>query len=74
LIEHPYDRHAKTDLIFQTWPDELRQHGVSDDALYQIIMEIRKQIEPNPSKPHYLMTWRGKPEGGYQFFPEGRPT
>jgi ATP-binding cassette subfamily F protein uup len=26
-----------------------------------------------PSEPAYLITWRGKPEGGYQFFPEGRP-
>jgi hypothetical protein len=73
LARHPYERHTKTDLIFNTWPDELRKQGVSDDALYQIIMEIRKQIEPNPSKPNYLVTWRGKPEGGYQFFPEGRP-
>jgi hypothetical protein len=73
LIQHPYQRHTKTDLIFNTWPDDLRQKGVSDEALYQIILEVRRQIEPNPAQPRYLVTWRGKPEGGYQFFPEGRP-
>ena len=74
LIENPYTRHTKTDLIFSTWPDELRQEGVTDDSLYQVIMEIRKKIEPNSSEPRYLVTRRGKPEGGYQFFPEGRPS
>ena len=73
MIRHPRVRHTKTDLIDNTWPDELRQEGVNDNSLYQIILNIRKAIEPNPSKPHYLVTWRGKPEGGYQFFPEGRP-
>lgn len=73
LIKHPRVKHAKTDLIINTWPSELRQEGVSDNSLYQVIFTIRKTIEPNPSEPSYLITWRGKPEGGYQFFPEGRP-
>ncbi|MEE8390037.1 MAG: hypothetical protein V3S14_04475, partial [Anaerolineae bacterium] len=61
------------DLIGSTWPDELRQQGVTDDSLYQVIRELRKRIEPDPAKPCYIVTWRGRPEGGYQFFPEGRP-
>lgn len=73
LIRHPRLSHTKTDLIFNTWPDELRQQGVSDNSLYQLISTLRKAIEPDPSQPAYLVTWRGKPEGGYQFFPEGRP-
>lgn len=72
LLAHPRQRHAKTDLIASTWPDELRRQGVTDDSLYQVIMELRKKIEPNPARPRYLLTWRGRPEGGYQFFPEGR--
>jgi hypothetical protein len=73
LIKHPRIRHTKTDLIVSTWADELRQQGVTDNSLYQVILGLRKAIEPNPGKPVYLITWRGKPEGGYQFFPEGRP-
>ncbi len=73
LVRHPRIRHAKTDLIVNTWPDELRRQGVTDDSLYQVIRELRKRIEPNPAKPCYIVTWRGRPEGGYQFFPEGRP-
>jgi len=73
LIRHPRIRHTKTDLIISTWPDELRRKGVSDSSLYQVILTLRRKIEPNPGEPHYLTTWRGKPEGGYQFFPEGRP-
>jgi len=73
LVRHPRMRHAKTDLIVNTWPDELRRQGVSDDSLYQVISELRKKIEPNPARPCYIITWRGRPEGGYQFFSEGRP-
>lgn len=73
LVKHPRLCHTKTDLIINTWPDELRQQGVADSSLYQVILTLRKAIEPHPSEPSYLITWRGKPEGGYQFFPEGRP-
>lgn len=73
LIKHPRLSHTKTDLIVNAWPDDLRQQGVADSSLYQVILTLRKAIEPNPSEPSYLITWRGKPEGGYQFFPEGRP-
>ena len=67
LVENPRIRHTKTDLIISTWPDELRQEGVSDDSLYQVIMELRKQIEPNPAQPCYLVTRRGRPEGAISF-------
>jgi DNA-binding winged helix-turn-helix (wHTH) protein len=73
LVVHPIIRHTKTDLIVGTWPDELRRQGVTDDSLYQVIRELRKRIEPSPAKPCYIVTWRGRPEGGYQLFPEGRP-
>ena len=74
LIDNPYSRHTKTDLIINTWPDELRKQGVTDNSLYQVIFSLRQVVEPAPGKPAYLVTWRGKPEGGYQFFSEGRPS
>ena len=74
FVLHPKIRHTKTDIIVNAWPSELREGtGVADDSLYQVIMALRKKIEPNPAKPCYLVTWRGTTEGGYQFFPEGRP-
>jgi len=73
LVRYPRLRHTKTDLILSTWPEELRRQGVTDESLYQVIMGLRKKIEPHPSQPCYIVNWRGKPEGGYQFYPEGRP-
>jgi hypothetical protein len=73
LLKNPRLRHTKTDLIVNVWPEELRREGVSDNSLYQVIFQIRQAIEVNPGQPAYLVNWRGKPEGGYQFFPEGRP-
>jgi len=72
LVQHPRVRHTKTDLIVNTWPEELRREGVTDQSLYQAILELRKKIEPDWTKPRHLITWRGKPEGGYQFFSEGQ--
>lgn len=73
LVANPRQKHSKTDLIFQTWPKELKERGVTDDSLYQIIHQLRQMIEPDPAHPCYIVNWRGRPEGGYQFFPEGKP-
>lgn len=73
LVAHPRQKHSKTDLIFQAWPKELKERGVTDDSLYQIIHQLRQLIEPDPTRPCYIVNWRGRPEGGYQFFPEGKP-
>ncbi len=73
LLENPLQRHTKTDIIVHAWPKELRKLGVTDDSLYQVIAALRRKIEQNPSKPTYLVTWRGRPEGGYQLYPNGSP-
>ena len=73
FVKHPRLRHTKTELIMNAWHEEMRQEGVTDDSLFQAIRALRQKIEPNPAKPVYIVTWRGKPEGGYQLFPEGRP-
>jgi hypothetical protein len=74
LLKHPRQRHSYTDLIVNAWSDEDRYHGVTNDSLFQVIRGLRQKLEPNPGEPVYLVNWRGKPEGGYLFFPEGRPT
>jgi hypothetical protein len=73
LVQHPGVQHSKTELIMNAWPDQPCREGVSDASVYQIIRELRARIEPDPSQPCHIITWRGYPEGGYQFFPEGRP-
>jgi len=74
LVKHPHVRHTKTDLILNAWPDDPDPTARTDDSVYQVIRGLRCKIEPNPSKPRYIVTWRGTgaQEGGYQFFPQGR--
>ncbi len=74
LVAHPLVRHTKTDLILNVWPDEPYPLERSDDSVYQVIRGLRIKVEPDPSKPRYIVTWRGAgaQEGGYQFFPRGR--
>ncbi|MEZ4866682.1 MAG: helix-turn-helix domain-containing protein [Caldilineaceae bacterium] len=73
LVEQPHQQHTYTDVIVAAWTEEERYHGVTNDSLFQVVRGLRQKIEPNPSQPVYVVNWRGKPEGGYQFFPEGRP-
>ena len=74
LLKNPRIRHTKTELIVNAWPEDLSREGITDESLYQVIAGLRKKIEPAPARPCYIVNWRGKPEGGYQLFPEGRPT
>jgi hypothetical protein len=73
FVTRPHERHTHDDLIEAIWPEEVHKEGVSTEALYQVIRGIRKAIEADTSKPRYLINWRGAFEGGYQFYPEGRP-
>lgn len=73
FVEQPYTQHSYTDLIVGVWNEDERYHGVSNDSLYQLVRTLRLKIEPNPSQPVYIVNWRGRPEGGYIFYPEGRP-
>jgi DNA-binding response OmpR family regulator len=72
-VTHPRVRHTYTDLIEAAWPEDIHREGVSTEALYQLVRGLRRQIESTPSQPRYIVNWRGRPEGGYQCFPEGRP-
>jgi hypothetical protein len=73
FVKNPGERHTKSILIDKIWPDVFAREGITDDSLYKVIQKLRQRIEPNPTKPSYLITWRGTLEGGYQFFPEGKP-
>lgn len=74
LLRHPHMRHRYTELITAVWPAEIHKEGVSTEALFQVVMGLRRKIEPDPTHPNYIINWRGSPEGGYQCFPEGRPV
>jgi hypothetical protein len=69
FMDHPRTAHTIDDLIGAAWPED-EGEGVSNEAVQQAIRHLRKQIEPNPAKPCYLITERG---AGYRFFAEGAP-
>jgi ribosomal 50S subunit-associated protein YjgA (DUF615 family) len=70
FLENSRNRLSKSDLIMEVWTDNWEE--VNESQLYQLIRQLRKKIEPNPASPRYIIRWSGDPEGGYQFFPEGR--
>ncbi len=69
FLDHPHNVHSIDDLIEAAWTED-DTRGVSKEAVQQAIRHLRKQIEPNPAKPSYLIT---EPRVGYRFFPEGAP-
>jgi hypothetical protein len=73
LLQQPNCRHTYTELILHAWDSAERYHGVTNDSLFQVVRTLRQKLEADPSQPCYLVNWRGKPEGGYLLYPEGRP-
>ena len=73
LLQQPNRRHTYTELILHAWDSAERYHGVTNDSLFQVVRTLRQKLETDPSQPCYLVNWRGKPEGGYLLYPEGRP-
>ncbi|KAA3653843.1 MAG: winged helix family transcriptional regulator [Chloroflexi bacterium] len=72
LLKHPYERHTYETLILMVWAND--HDPISQkQSLHQLIRAIRLKIEPNPSEPLYLITWRDQDDAGYQLFPEGQP-
>ncbi len=75
MIQYPYDRHTYTTLINEVWSEDGAGYGgITNNSLQQLVSNLRRKIEVDSTKPRYILVWRGKPEGGYQFFPEGRPA
>lgn len=69
FLSNPQSAHSTDDLIEAAWSED-DGRGVSKEAVQQAIRHLRKQIEPNPAKPCYLVT---EHRIGYRFFPEGAP-
>ena len=67
---------TKTEIIANSWPEEIHRVGVSDDALYRLISSLRRKLQCDPfAHCNYIRNWRGsrdEPEGGYRFFPDGQ--
>ena len=60
---------TKDEIMAAVWPDEALVEGVRDDRLAQLIKRLRDKIEPDPPKPIYVQTIRGR---GYRLSqPEG---
>lgn len=70
FYHHLRERLPKTELLMEMWSDDWE--SVDEARLYQLIRQLRLKVEPNPSHPVYIVSWYGTPEGGYQFFPEGK--
>lgn len=69
FVSHPWQVHTIYDLVEAAWPEDVAQ-AVEEAAVQQALRHLRKQIEPNPAKPCYVVNERG---AGYRFFPEGAP-
>ena len=75
LLQRPQKRCSYSEIILAVWDvDDSGRKGVTDQALHQVARRVRLHIETDPSQPRYLVNYRGKPEGGYQLFPEGQPN
>lgn len=69
FLDHPVVTCTIDELIETAWVEDY-SNGVTNQAVQQAIRHLRKQIEPNPARPSYLIT---QPKAGYRFFPEGAP-
>lgn len=67
---------TKSEIIVNSWPEDIQRQGVSDDALYQAICSLRRKLQHGSFYDcNYIRNWRGsrdRPEGGYRFFPDGQ--
>ncbi|QKG85397.1 response regulator transcription factor [Kroppenstedtia pulmonis] len=66
LCKHPYRIFSMGQLYRHVWGEE--SFGYENTVMVHI-GQIRKKIEPNPRKPHYIVTIRGL---GYKFVGERR--
>lgn len=50
------------DLAAHLYPDDMSLDGggVTDTRLHSLVKRLRKQIEPNPKEPRYILTVRGR--------------
>lgn len=70
LYEHRDRVCTKDELIANVYRQQYGQMtgGVTDEALQALISRLRAKVEPDPSRPHYIITLRGE---GYKFIEPG---
>lgn len=73
FLNNPRKKLSYTQIVEFAWPDDIVREGVSNDAIFQQVRQLRKKLEPKYKKHSYIINWRGNPEGGYIFYPEGKP-
>ena len=73
FIDNPRTNLTKSDLIENSWPPDVCREGVSDDSLFRLIRSVRTKISNGKFLSyHYIINWRGYPEGGYRFLPDAQ--
>ena len=68
IVEHKGDTITALS-EFNSGDDETR----GAEHVQRLVSDLHKKTEAIPAEPRYLLNWRHYREGGYQFFPEGRP-
>ena len=62
LYKQPKKPRPRLDILQHLYPDEDHsqlQHLSYDPRLYDVVKNLRKKIEPDPSNPRYIKTVRG---------------
>ncbi len=60
---------SKDEVAQAVWPEDWASGvAITDAQIYQLVKRIREKIEPDPHKPRYIVTVRGR---GYRY--ERRP-
>lgn len=75
FLANPKQFLTKSQIIKNSWPEDVQPEGVTDDAVYRVICSIRRKLRRPPfENKEYIQTWRGirGGEGGYRFFPNGQ--
>jgi len=68
LLEHAGEICERDPLMLAVWPEDKVYGEISDESLSQLIKRLRQKIEPDPRKPAYIQTVRGR---GYRFVQPG---
>ena len=71
FLEKPRVNLTKSEIIQNSWPDDVQREGVSDDSLFRLIRSLRLKLGRKQDHCNYIVNWRGYPEGGYRFLPNG---
>ncbi|MFH1186631.1 MAG: winged helix-turn-helix domain-containing protein [Candidatus Levyibacteriota bacterium] len=64
LLQNPERVIERNEIIEAVWQNTASFAGVSDQAVDQLVLRIRKKIEDNPNNPNYLLTIKGR---GFKF-------